>query len=102
MDQFTLRRKFDVSVPMMRPYSLNNPKIVTNLSAKKPLTWAVVSRFASSAVLDQMRESLSKTDSNSTLIFLSDLKDTENDIKIVQDENGNRRDYVDILKVRIL
>lgn len=102
MDQYSLRRKFDVSVPMLRPYSLATTQnvFVSDLTSIQPQNWAIVLRFASSTIFNQLKEVLQKSETNATLIYLAEIKkETERDIRIVKDQHDDRRDYVDVLRV---
>lgn len=108
LDQYTLRRKFDVSLPMLRPYSLMNVEqkdgIIPDLAMKTPQNWAIVLRFASTTVVNKVREILDKsTDINATLIYLTEIKgETEKDVRVVKDQHNDRRDYVDVLRVSLV
>jgi hypothetical protein len=97
MDQYLLRRKFDVSLPMLRPYSLGNVSSTSNPTKY----WTVILRFASDSVGKQMKEALKSVSSNTTLLFLKETKDTEKKMNVIQDQNGQQKDYVDVLRVRI-
>jgi hypothetical protein len=58
-------------------------------------------RFASATVSTQLKDALGAVSSNVTLLYLSETKETENDVTVVRDQDGQQRDYVDVLSVKI-
>ncbi|KAI6190681.1 hypothetical protein M3Y97_00145100 [Aphelenchoides bicaudatus] len=101
LDQYRLRRKFDVSIPMLRPYNLklSNDSILDDTALKtSSQQWTAVLRYTSDSVTTQMKEALKSASSNSTLLYLFETKETEKDVTVVKDQEGQQRNYVDVLK----
>ncbi|KAI6215803.1 Exostosin-2 [Aphelenchoides besseyi] len=103
LDQTTLRRRFDISLPMLRPYDLQlNDTTMFETETNFPVDqqqWSVILRFASETVGQQLRELLNQKDEqrNRTVVFVRETSETERRMTVVQDGDGKQRNYAEIL-----
>ncbi|KAI6189131.1 Exostosin-2 [Aphelenchoides besseyi] len=103
LDQTTLRRRFDISLPIVRPYDLQlNNTTVFETETNFPVDqqqWSVILRFASETVGKHLHNLLNqnKEQRNRTVVFVRETSETERRMTVVQDDSGKQGDYAEIL-----
>ena len=94
----TLRRRFDVSLPLLRPYALGEQR--QQSASFHAAQWTIIVRFASARVYEQLRAAMRTAPANVSIVFLLETAKTEQNMNAMRDQNAESRNYAVELSVR--